>query len=90
MEGGDWWATVHGVRKESNTTERLHFHFHYKHLLIYVNRFSHTLELGELSEPVQMGLVDPSDIMRHCHSVPEKLSSFLSCSSSRFVSDSSG
>ena len=25
MDGGAWWATVHGVRKESDTTERLHF-----------------------------------------------------------------
>ena len=36
MEGGAWWATVHGVAKagyspwgleESDMTERLHFHF---------------------------------------------------------------
>ena len=30
MDGGAWWATVHGVsrgRTESDTTERLHFHF---------------------------------------------------------------
>ena len=27
IPGGAWWAAVHGVTKESNTTERLHFHF---------------------------------------------------------------
>ena len=27
MDGGAWWATVHGVAKESDTAERLHFHF---------------------------------------------------------------
>ena len=28
MDGGAWWAAVHGVgREESDTTERLHFHF---------------------------------------------------------------
>ena len=26
MEGGVWWATVHGF-EESDTTERQHFHF---------------------------------------------------------------
>ena len=25
---GAWWATVHGVSKESDTTERLYFDFH--------------------------------------------------------------
>ena len=27
MDGGAWWAAVHGVEEESDTTERLHFHF---------------------------------------------------------------
>ena len=27
MNGGAWWAAVHGVAKESDTTEQLHFHF---------------------------------------------------------------
>ena len=26
MDGEAWWAIVHGGRKESDTTERLHFH----------------------------------------------------------------
>ena len=28
MDGGAWWAAVHRVAKESDTTERLQFHFH--------------------------------------------------------------
>ena len=28
MDGGAWWAAVHGGREESDTTEGLHFHFH--------------------------------------------------------------
>ena len=27
MDGGAWWAAVHGVAKESDMTKRLHFHF---------------------------------------------------------------
>ena len=27
MDGGAWWAAVHGVAEESDTTERLHLHF---------------------------------------------------------------
>ena len=27
MDRGAWWATVQGGRKESDMTERLHFHF---------------------------------------------------------------
>ena len=26
-DGGAWWAAVHGITKESDTTERLPFHF---------------------------------------------------------------
>ena len=28
MDGGVWWSTVHGVAKETDMTERLHFHIH--------------------------------------------------------------
>ena len=27
MDGGAWWAAVHGVAEGLDTTERLHFHF---------------------------------------------------------------
>ena len=27
MDGGAWWAAVHGVAEESDMTERLHFYF---------------------------------------------------------------
>ena len=27
MDGGAWWAAVHGGCEELDTTERLHFHF---------------------------------------------------------------
>ena len=27
MDGGAWWAAVHRIAKESDTTEQLHFHF---------------------------------------------------------------
>ena len=30
MDRGAWWATVHGVHKKSDTTERLHFHFQWQ------------------------------------------------------------
>ena len=28
MDGGAWWAAVHGVAKSRTRTELLHFHFH--------------------------------------------------------------
>ena len=28
MDGGAWWAAVHG-REESDTTDRFHFQFHF-------------------------------------------------------------
>ena len=28
MDSGAWWATVHGVAKESDTTECIHTHTH--------------------------------------------------------------
>ena len=31
MDREAWWATVHGVTKESDTTEQLHFHFHFEY-----------------------------------------------------------
>ena len=31
MDRGAWWATVHGVPKKSDVTERL-FHFHFTSL----------------------------------------------------------
>ena len=27
MDGGAWWATIHGVTKSQKMTEWLHFHF---------------------------------------------------------------
>ena len=29
MDGGAWWAAVHGVMKSRTLMERLHFHFHF-------------------------------------------------------------
>ena len=33
MDGGAWWAAVHGGREELGTTEQLHFHFSLFHAL---------------------------------------------------------
>ena len=33
MDGGAWWATVHGAA-ESDMTEGLHFHFSYSNMYI--------------------------------------------------------
>ena len=38
MDGGAWWATVHGVTKSQTLLKRLHFHF----------------SLGDYRDPVQM------------------------------------
>ena len=32
MDGGAWWATVSPRVAESDTTERLYFHFHFTHV----------------------------------------------------------
>ena len=41
MDRAAWWATVHGVAKESDTTEQLQFHFTFTfgggHLIISSN-----------------------------------------------------
>ena len=40
MDRGAWWATVHGVARESDTTERTHTHTHthmYKEGTILLN-----------------------------------------------------
>ena len=42
-DGDAWWATVRGFRKESDRTERLHFHFklhgkHFKRMVVNILR----------------------------------------------------
>ena len=36
MDRGAWQTTVHGVAKESDRTERLHFHFHFQKVIIEI------------------------------------------------------
>ena len=53
MDGGAWWAIVHGVYrvKESDMTEGFHFHFSLSHL--------HNKKKAEQNE-IQQLLLDPS------------------------------
>ena len=39
MDKGAWWATVHGVGKESDVTERLSAHAHYGIIILGNLRF---------------------------------------------------
>ena len=41
MAGGAWQTTVYGITKESDTTERLHFHFHTNRNLLKEEFSSH-------------------------------------------------
>ena len=50
-DGEGWWATVQGVHKESDTTERFHFHFklhgkHFKWMVINILRL-HCMGVGQ-------------------------------------------
>ena len=46
MDRGAWWVSVHGVSKESDTTEGLNtnkkYKYKYKYIYIYIHTHTHT------------------------------------------------
>ena len=55
MDGGAWWAAVHGVA-ESDTTERLHFHALEKEMATHSSILAWRIpEMGEPGGLLSMG-----------------------------------
>ena len=59
MDGGNWWATVHGVTKESDTTEPINHH-HQQYLRWKRERVQQPLDISLLPLHVSY-LPNPAD-----------------------------